>query len=425
MSIFDKIASFPTEVRETFQAKRRLNNLLDGMSRQKATKIVDKLVRKYDGLKENDVRSWRTAHALALNPENPNRAELYNVYRDALLDDHLISVIQVRLEKLLKNDFQIVDIDTGEADNEATELLKKRWFWQFLTYSWNANLFGYTLIQFGDLIETPDGFRFKDIEEVDRRFLKPEFGVYVEDPQDDVASGYSYRKGGISKWLIEIGSTTDLGLLLEATPLTISKKYMGIFWDEFAEMFAAPMRIGKVDSGNKGESTKMANMLANMGRKAWALIDSQSEIEIVETNKKDAYLVYDKRIERAEKGMSKRVLGSTMIVDDGSSHSQAGVHAEVTEDIVSADKREIMFTINEDLIPFLISHGYPLEGKKFKWDESEKLSLTQQAEIDKWLIDHFDIEADYFKTKYNSSIIDFKQAEPNPGEDPNTGEQGK
>ncbi len=422
MSIFDKITSIPTEIRETFQAKRRLSNLMDGMSRQKATKIVDKLVRKYDGLKENDVRSWRTAHALALNPENPNRAELYNVYRDALLDDHLISVIQVRLEKLLKNDFEIVDIATGEVDNEATELLKKRWFWQFLTFGWNANLFGYTLIQFGDLIETPEGFRFKDVEEVDRRFLKPEFGVYVKDPNDEVDSGFSYRKGSVSKWLIEVGSPTDLGLLLEATPLTISKKYMGIFWDEFAEMFAAPMRVGKVDSNNPGERTKMANMLANMGRNAWAMIDQSSEIEIVETNKKDAFQVYDKRIERAEKGMSKRVLGSTMIVDDGSSHSQAGVHAEVTDDIVSADKRELMFTINEDLIPFLISHGYPLEGKKFKWDDQERLSLKDQAEIDKWLVDIFDIEAEYFKTKYNSSIIDYKKKEEDK---PNTDPEGK
>jgi hypothetical protein len=120
-----QIGSIPREVRENFQAKRQLNNLIDGMSVQKATKLVSKLVRKYDGLKENDVRSWRNAHALALNPENPNRSELYNIYRDALLDDHLISVIEVRLEKLLKNVFQIVDIDTGEIDQVATKMLKK------------------------------------------------------------------------------------------------------------------------------------------------------------------------------------------------------------------------------------------------------------------------------------------------------------
>jgi phage gp29-like protein len=146
-----------------------------------------------------------------------------------------------------------------------------------------------------------------------------------------------------------------------------------------------------------------------MGRQAWALIDQSSEIEIVETNKKDAYLVYDKRIDRAEKGMSKRVLGSTMVVDNGSSHSQSKVHAEVTESLVTSDKREIEFTINEDLIPFLIKHGYPLEGKEFKWDESEKLSLKEQAEIDKWLVDYFDIDIEYFKKKYNSSIVGLKK----------------
>lgn len=412
MKLTERLISFTKAGRESLQAQRDLSMLLKkGMDIKKAQKLTAKLVNKYDGLKENDIRDWRNAHAAALDSEKPIRYDLYTIYRDTLLDDHLKSVIKVRLEKVLKNEFQIVNDKDGSIDVEATNYLKRRWFWQFMTYAWNANLYGYTLIQFGDIIKTDKGFEFKDVEEVDRRFLRPEKNQFVLEPYDE--SGFPYDKGNIANWLLEVGDKKDLGLLLEATPLAISKKYMGIFWDEFGEMFAAPIRVGKTNINNNDERSKVADMLEQMGRNAWGVFDTNTDIEIIETQKKDAYMVYDKRIERLEKGMSKLVVGNTMTTDDGSSHSQSQVHLEITEDIVDSDKRELMFTINEELIPFLIMHGYPLQGKSFKWDDREYLNLKDQADVDKWLLEYFDIDVDYFKSKYNSSIIDYKKQTSN------------
>ncbi len=394
------------------------NELSKGLTKRKANKATAKIVSKFEGLKESDTNQWRQAHQMALLTEKPSRVELYRIYKDALLNDHLKSVIKVRLEKLLKSEFQIVDIKTGEVENELEELFEKSWFWQFLTYSWNANLYGFSVIQFGDLIESASGivpYEISEVEEFPREHVKPESGIIVREPNDD--KGWDYRKGALAEWLIEVGEKKDLGLLLEACPLAISNKYMGIFWDEFAEMFAAPIRIAKVNSSQETERTRAADMLESMGRNSWGVFDQDTDIEIVETQKKDAYLVYDKRMERNEKGMSKLVLGNTMTVDDGSSYSQGKIHSETTDDIVASDKREIMFLINEKLFPFLINKGYPLEGKKFKWDNSEKLSIEKQADIDKWLIDYFDIEIEYFKTKYNSSITDYKQKSAEGGAD--------
>ncbi len=417
-NIFDKVISKSPWGKDAIDAINFRNEIKRGLSRRKANKATSKIASKFQGLKESDIKQWRQAHQLALLTENPSREELYRIYKDALLNDHLKSVVKVRLEKLLKCDFQIVDIKTGEVDTELADLFKKSWFWKFLTYSWNANLFGFSLIQFGDMVDSASGIvalEISDVEEFPREHVKPELGIIVREPQDK--TGWNYRTGGFAEWLIEVGDKKDLGLLLEACPLAISNKYMGIFWDEFAEMFAAPIRIGKTNVQNEGERSRLGEMLEDMGRNAWGVFDNDTDIEIVESNKKDAYLVYDKRMERNEKGMSKLTLGNTMTVDDGSSRAQGQVHENVTNDIVDSDKREIMFLINEKLFPFLINKGYPLEGKKFKWDDSEKLNIKEQANIDKWLIDYFDIEIEYFKSKYNSSIIDYKKKEVKGGTD--------
>lgn len=401
----------PREALEGRKLKRELENVLSkGMKRQEAQRAAAQIASKFEGLKQADIKRWRTAYALALNTDNPIRSELYGIYKDTLLNDHLISVIQIRIETLLKNEFHIVDEESEEAEPELTKLLNKSWFWQFMTVAWESKLYGFSLIQFGDLFESNEpgvSFEFKDVEAVNRSHIKPEWGIIVREPQDD--KGFDYRKPPLSNWLLEVGDKKSLGLLLEATPLAISNKYMGIFWDEFAEMFAAPIRVGKTNTNNDGERTKMAEMLEQMGRNAWGVFDHDTDIEIIETQKKDAYMVYDKRMDRNNKGMSKRVLGTTMITEDGASLSQSQVHQDITEAITDSDKRFMLFTINEQLIPFLTMHGYPFEGKKFKWDDSESLGITAQAEIDKWLIQYFDIDIEYFRKRYNANIVDFKK----------------
>lgn len=411
-----KIVTSPGEAVEAFKFRRHFQNAVaNGKSIKKAKKITQEIVNKFEGLQAADISKWRAAYGIALSDEK-NRYELYNIYKDTLLNDHLKSVIKVRLEKVLKNEFLIVDKESEEVEQSLLELFSKSWFWSFLTEAWKSRLYGFSLIEFGDLIESKEkniSFEFSSISSVPRGFVRPEFNMVVKEPYD--TKGIDYTKPPFSYWVLEVGDKNDLGLLLEATPLAISNKYMGIFWDEFAELFAAPIRIGKTNTGNDEEVSKISSALADMGRNAWGVFDQGTDIQIVETQKKDAYLVYDKRMDRNNKGMSKLILGTTMTTEDGASLSQSQVHAEVTQDIVDSDKRFLQFVINEQLFPFLIYHGYPLDGYKFKWDESETLDIKDQAEIDKWLIDYFDIDIEYFRKKYNASIVDFKSAASDGG----------
>ena len=73
------------------------------------------------------------------------------------------------------------------------------------------------------------------------------------------------------------------------------------------------------------EINKVEKMLADMGAAAWGLFPEGTEIDIKESSRGDAFNVYDRRIERANREMSKGILNQTMTIDDGGS-LQSQVH---------------------------------------------------------------------------------------------------
>lgn len=401
-NILKTVLSWHPKGRDIIVAMELKNLLADPKSRNNLKDKVYQIAQQTQSLAESDKQNWRQAHQAAIDVDNPNRTELYRVYADAMLDGHMKSVWSVRLEMLLKSKFKIVD-EAGNEITEKTKLLNKSWFLEYMTLAMESKLWGHSLIQFTTMKDN----EFCEVDLVPRVHVKPSLGIVVREPNDQ--KGWSYYEPPFSKYCVPVGKSKDLGLLLEASPNCISKKYMGQFWDEFAELFAAPIRTGKTDTSDAGKVTRLSTMLSQMGMSAWAVIDRDSEIEITETSKKDAYQVYDKRMERADKENSKLVFGQTMLMEDGSSYSQSEVHQELAENISKSDRRFLMFHMNESLLPFLAMHGYPFtENESFAWDDSQELSFEEQLKVDQWLIEYFDVEIDYYKKRYNGSITAFK-----------------
>ena len=149
----------------------------------------------------------------------------------------------------------------------------------------------------------------------------PEFGVLLQQLGDDPKKGIDYRTGPIADWCVEVGDSTDLGLLLKCSPHSLSKKNMAAYWDVFGEIFGMPMRIAKTTSQNPSDRKQIEAMLAEMGAAAWGLFPDGTEIDIKESTRGDAYNVYDKRIDRCNSEISKGILNQTMTIDSGSSLS--------------------------------------------------------------------------------------------------------
>ena len=153
-------------------------------------------------------------------------------------------------------------------------------------------------------------------------------------------------------------------------------------------------------------------MLENMGAAAWGLFPEGTTIEMIASKQTDSYQVYDKRIFRANSEISKAILGQTMTMDDGSSLSQAKVHETVADEIAEMDRDFIRDWVNDILFPFCMKHGWPLNGFEFDWDDAREYTVEEMQGIEEMLLDHYDIDPQYFIDKYGVKIIGKREFKP-------------
>ena len=396
---------------ESIREEAKKNNARKGgASMKKRKSLVMMLNQQTQSLTKQDVARWRQAWRMAVNIENPKRGALYAIYTDALVDMHLTGCFTQRYHKTLLKSFVIIGKD-GKEDDNALKTFESKWFHHFLLRALESIAWGHSLVQLGDIITDANGvMKFSDVELVPREHVCPEYGVLLHERSDTPDRGIPYREGVYADWCVEIGDAKDLGLLLKCAPQAISKKNMTSYWDVFGEIFGMPMRVGTTTSQNPADRKQIEVMLEEMGAAGWALFPEGTTIDIKESSRGDAYNVYDRRIDRANSEMSKGVLGQTMTIDNGSSQSQSETHLEVFENICAADAKLIEYIINDDLIPKMIKLGFPLEGCSFAWDNAATYSPAEQRELERMLLQYFDIDPDYFNEKYKVPILGVRQS---------------
>lgn len=378
-------------------------NLAKPAERARLKSLMVELVTQTQALTKKDIRNWRNAWQMAINVEQPVRALLYDIYTDVEIDMHLTGCVGQRKGFVQKKSFMLVDTN-GKKDDKATELLESSWFKTLISHILDSRYWGHSLIQLGDIVTEDGRKKYRSVELVPRKHVVPEYGVIIREQGDEWQTGYDYRNSDLSEWVIEAGNPKDLGLYLKAATQTIPKKNMLGYWDTFGEMFGMPIRIGKTSSRDVSEVNKVEDMLANMGAAAWGLFPEGTEIEIKETTRGDAYNVYDKRIDRANGELSKGILNQTMTIDSGSSLSQSEVHLEVFENVVDSDADMVKDIINDQLLPRMIAHGFPVKGLRFTWDESIDFTPEQQIEIEKMLLDKYKVKPEHWIEKYQIPI---------------------
>lgn len=372
-------------------------------------KTVMELQRTTDSLTRKDIADWRIAWQMAINVDNPNRQRLYDIYRDVDIDLHLSGCIQQREGFVLSRSFKLVN-EKGDEDEEAAKYFNTSWFKQLIKLALDANYWGHSLIELGELTtDSNDRLSYNGVTLIPRKHVIPEYGKVIAQLGVDWTSGIDYRQPPFADWLIEVGQSDSLGLYLKAATQTIPKKNALAFWDTFAEIFGMPMRIARTTTRDEKELSKMEKMMAEMGTEGWGVFQQGTEIEVVESSKGDAYNVYDRRIDRANSELSKLILGQTMTIEDGSSLSQSETHLKVFQNLVEADCDMLRDMVNNQLIPRMIRHGFPLKGIRFYWDYSEDYTPEQQVAYEQLVLNNYEVDPAYFEEKYNMPVGERRQ----------------
>lgn len=368
--------------------------------------IVAQLQRVTDSLTRKDLGDWRRAWQLAINAENPNRAPLYDIYRDVAIDLHLSGCIQQREGFVLSRSFKLCDKD-GKDNAEATELLNAEWFKQLLKYTLEANYWGHSLIEIdwnAGRTSAPSHPRTPEIALIPRKHVIPEHHRVIRELGDDWRRGIDYHEPPFIHNLIEVGQPDSLGLYLKAATQTIPKKNALAFWDTFAEIFGMPMRIARTTSRDDKEYRRLEKMMHDAGTAGYMVAQQGTDIEIKESSKGDAYNVYDRRIERSNSELSKLVIGQTMTLEDGSSLSQSETHLKVFQNIIEADCDMIRDMVNNQLLPRMEQHGFPVGGLRFDWDYSIDYTPEQQQAYEQLVLNNYEVEPSYFAEKYGMPV---------------------
>ncbi len=361
-------------------------------------KVIEKITKREQTRVTQDIQKWRTQTIIAENIHNPQRASLYNIYRDVVLDAHLSGLMNTILIKVQASELQLLD-SNNELDTEETNKLKNEWFNEYLKYFIESIFYGHSLIQICDVKNNE-----LELKLVNRENVVPEAGIVKKDVNGYAFSGVSYRERPYYDWLIECGSTHDLGILHKATPLVLWKKGVLGAWSHYAELFGMPIRVGKTSIHNPENKSNMEAMLENMGQASWSVIGLDDEIELVQSSSTDAYEVYDQLISRANSELSKLVLNQTGTTEEKAHVGSAEVHERMLNDLITSIKNKALFNFKKQLLPKLERLGIIKQGLTPKWDNSEKLSKAEQFNIVKELLPFYIVPTGYIKEHFGVEV---------------------
>ena len=357
-----------------------------------------------------DIGKLRLALLSAESIQKPQRYLLYQTYKDAMLDSHLTACVENRMNMNLSREHQFKNAD-GSINLEATKLLNTKWFFDFSRYVLETPYYGYSVIQFGNI--TDKGFDSSTL--IPRQYVKPEFHLVTE--QYSGFSGNDYREEPFKYWCIGVGDEKDLGLLKQASIHAIYKKNALGAWAEFCEVFGVPIRVGKTDITDPLTRQNMENFLKNMSTSSYAVMDKNDLVDIIESNRSDAYAVFYQLMTFCNSEMSKLILGTTSMMDEKAHVGAAGVHEKVSERFQERDEHLLENCVNTHLIPILEYHNLIPKGLVFEISDSEDIDLMEKAKnVDIPLINSgkYILSPEYILETYGTPVEIVAQPEATP-----------
>lgn len=349
--------------------------------------------------------SWQVAYEDAKDEEIQDRTGLIEIYETIEMDTHASAITETICNNISQREFQIVN--DGVIKDEQTELFKKSWFSDFLSIVLDTTYWGYSAVQLGDVVD--DSFSW--VKSIPRQNIIPEKNLFKPDYINDTDT-IDLNKEPYKTWVISLFPhlTSDqykLGKYNKIAKMFILKREVINFWGVYNELFGIPFRVLKTNVLDDIQKENGENAMKQMTSAAFSVIGLDDEIEFINSagSSGSGYETFSSFIDFANKEMSKALLGSTMVLDDGSSKSQSEVHLENTKAFINSRAKWAMNVVNDELIPRMISLGFPLvEGDKFMWKEESKLTHLEWAEVVSKLSNSFEIPVDFIKETFGIDV---------------------
>ena len=157
------------------------------------------------------------------------------------------------------------------------------------------------------------------------------------------------------------------------------------FWLMFLEKFGMPTAVAKLPSGKMIDPTEVAKataMLRQIATDAGVVVPEDVVVELLEAARSGS-ADYAGLHDAMNSAISKIVVGQTMTTDNGSSKSQAEVHAGVAQKIVEADSDLLCGAFNAGPVKWWTEWNFPGANPPKVYRNTEPAEdLTARAERD-------------------------------------------
>ena len=373
------------------------------------------------------LETWRQARQSATSVINPIRKLLYDLYEDILSDEHLSSVIDQR--RLGVTSSTLVYTINGKPVDAINKLIATEGFESLIKHLFDSKLWGFTLC-LAEFTKTDAlGNLSPNVELVPRAHVIPSRSLVVPEPTN-AAEGIDFTQPPYPNTYCWAGDKMDLGLLFKAAPLVLMKRGNISDWADFNQIFGRPFIKGTYDPLQPQVKAQLDTALANVGGKTYMTIPDGSDVELMNADSTGASDTYNMFDDREDAAISKLILLQTMTTEDGSSESQAKIHAEVAKRLAQADRQFILRILNTRVKWMLIAQGV-LSGRaingEFQYiEEEEQLSKKDRLEMDILIHEKVGkLPKAYFAEEYNVEFVDDSdEEEEDPEEDPQQEETG-
>lgn len=357
--------------------------------------VFQKLETQTSNVIRASLRDWQTAYEIAKDVDQPDRDELLEIFETIEIDTHVTAVTETIFQGISSMDF-IVKNANNEADEDLTALFKTSWFENWLAITVESIFWGFSGIQYGPVEDD----KFTKIKSIPRFNIRPE--------QDGIATDQNRQKADIffenepyKTWTSLVyprmfGDQYQLGKYNKIAKWFILKREVTQFWAIFNELFGHPFRVTKTDIKDNVRRQNAINAMEAMTTASYGVIDLDDEIEFIAPGAGTGWGTFDKFLEVADKQMSKALIGSTMVVDDGSSRSQSETHQKNTNAFIVGYSKIVQNFINDELIPKMAKIGIGITtNDKFQYEHIEKLTKKEWTEIIKILSENYDVDPEF------------------------------
>ncbi len=365
--------------------------------------IILQIAKAWKDRSRKDIQSWRVALAAMEHIDTPRFNRYFDLIDDLKTDGTLKTQILLRKSATLSIGFQIRNRKTGEVNEEASELFQQKWFYKYLGTELDSYLFGARIVEFLEF----NGHNIRFAIVPPRNTVPVEKRIYPDLSKDNVFIQYDADE--YKPWVIELNPDNPLGLINDIVPNLIWKRNVAQSWAEFCEKFGMPLVSATTNNNNAAHIDKVEQQLLALAEASVGVFPEGTTIKFDEANRTDAYNVYSKFIEQNTNEIAGVMVGSNTLSQNAANRSQTEVHERSLDYKISqADRRNISFTVNDDLIPLLRTQGYSYisEDDVFEWLEDEDdTPITELWNIVNGLMTNgYNVEQEWISTTFNIPI---------------------